>query len=125
MNKQIPLTDAAIAHDLGEFEHGIEVAPDLACQRLLLVNVAYVGRPGDSDWVLIDAGIAGSAGAIRRAADERFGPGARPTAIVLTHAHFDHVGALSTLLEDWGDVPIYAHELEQPYLDGSRSYPPP
>jgi glyoxylase-like metal-dependent hydrolase (beta-lactamase superfamily II) len=42
----------------------------------------------------------------------------------MTHGHFDHVGALRDLAEHW-DVPIYAHELELPYLDGRSSYPPP
>jgi glyoxylase-like metal-dependent hydrolase (beta-lactamase superfamily II) len=43
---------------------------------------------------------------------------------VLTHGHFDHVGALHTLLEKW-DVPLYAHRLELPYLTGRSAYPPP
>src|SRR3712207_4158976 len=37
---------------------------------------------------------------------------------------FDHVGVLETLAAEW-DVPVVAHELEAPYLDGSASYPPP
>jgi glyoxylase-like metal-dependent hydrolase (beta-lactamase superfamily II) len=43
---------------------------------------------------------------------------------VLTHGHFDHVGALHALLEHW-DVPVYAHPLELPYLTGRSAYPPP
>jgi glyoxylase-like metal-dependent hydrolase (beta-lactamase superfamily II) len=42
----------------------------------------------------------------------------------MTHAHFDHNGVLEDLVERW-QVPVYAHELERPYLDGSASYPPP
>ena len=53
-----------------------------------------------------------------------FGHGNRPAAILLTHGHFDHVGALKTLAEEW-DVPVYAHTLELPYLTGRSSYPPP
>lgn len=41
----------------------------------------------------------------------------------MTHAHFDHVGALKTLASE-GDVPVYAHSAEHSYLDGTRSYPP-
>ena len=45
-------------------------------------------------------------------------------AIILTHGHFDHVGSLADLLEDW-KVPVYAHELELPYLTGKKKdYPP-
>lgn len=98
--------------------------PDLAYQRLALVNVIYYGVPGDRQWVLIDAGLPGTAGLIANAAKQRFGADARPAAIILTHGHFDHVGALKTLAERW-DVPIYAHPLELPYLDGRAAYPPP
>lgn len=99
---------------------------DLAYVRLAIVNVVLYGpdEAGDRGWVLIDAGIMGSAGAIARAASERFGEDARPAAIVMTHGHFDHVGALEELAERW-QVPVYAHDLERPYLDGSSSYPPP
>lgn len=36
-------------------------------------------------------------------------------AVWLTHAHFDHVGALNPLLERY-DVPFYMHPAEQPLL---------
>ncbi|HEX5633583.1 MAG TPA: MBL fold metallo-hydrolase, partial [Gemmatimonadales bacterium] len=45
-------------------------------------------------------------------------------AIILTHGHFDHVGALAELADHW-DVPVLAHPLEAPYLNGSAAYPPP
>lgn len=122
MQSQIPLDDDARAQ---EVEDGAtrEVRPDVAYQRLAIVNVAYLGAPGEP-WLLVDAGLPATAALIARAAAGRFGEGARPEAIVLTHGHFDHVGALRELAERW-DVPIYAHELERPYLDGSASYPPP
>jgi glyoxylase-like metal-dependent hydrolase (beta-lactamase superfamily II) len=41
----------------------------------------------------------------------------------LTHGHFDHVGSVAELLEDW-KIPVYAHEQELPYLTGKKDYPP-
>ncbi len=91
--------------------------------RILFVNVHLVGSENGS-WVLVDAGLPGATERIMRAAEDRFGRGTRPAAIVLTHAHFDHVGALQQLLQYWG-VPVLAHPRELPYLTGQASYPPP
>jgi glyoxylase-like metal-dependent hydrolase (beta-lactamase superfamily II) len=103
-----------------------EVASDLAYLRTGIVNVYFHGKPKarDRGWVLVDAGLYGWTGSIVEAAARRFGPSSRPSAIVLTHGHFDHVGALPELAGRW-DVPVYVHELEMPYVTGRSSYPPP
>ncbi len=130
MEQQIPLSADARADDPqaddARDDGTQQIAPDLAYKRLAIVNVAFYGHPGagDRQWVLIDAGLPGTAGQIARAAEERFGPDARPAAIVMTHGHFDHNGALKELADRW-DAPIYAHDLEHPYLDGTAAYPPP
>jgi glyoxylase-like metal-dependent hydrolase (beta-lactamase superfamily II) len=99
------------------------VAPDVGWLPISFVNVYFIGRPG-GPWVLVDAGLPGTAPQIRAAAAARYGSTSRPEAIILTHGHFDHVGAAKRLADEW-HVPIYAHELEHPYLTGRSSYPPP
>ncbi|MBA4493509.1 MBL fold metallo-hydrolase [Paenactinomyces guangxiensis] len=104
---------------------GQEVVPDLYCLTIQIVNVCFVGDPDQSnEWVLVDAGMPESADDIISAATKRFGSKSRPKAIVLTHGHFDHVGAVVDLVREW-NVPVYAHELEMPYLTGKSSYPKP
>ena len=125
MAQQIPLdASAVIGIDTGSGV--IEVLPDLAYRRLTLVNVAFFGPAGAADrgWVLIDAGLPGSSEEIVAAAAHRFGVLSRPAAIILTHGHFDHVGTVAELAERW-DVPVHAHPLEHPYLNGTAAYPAP
>lgn len=100
------------------------VAPGVWGMKDVFVNIYAVNNPSDNSWVLIDAGLKWSAPKIRKMAEILFGEGSKPSAIVLTHAHFDHVGSLVKLAEEW-DVPVYAHHLEIPYLTGVSSYPPP
>ncbi|MBA2571559.1 MAG: MBL fold metallo-hydrolase, partial [Gemmatimonadetes bacterium] len=89
---------------------------------ILFVNAYMVGDP-DGPWVLVDTGLSHTARWVRAAVQARYGAGARPEAIILTHGHFDHAGAALELATDW-DVPIYAHPLELPYLTGRSDYPP-
>jgi glyoxylase-like metal-dependent hydrolase (beta-lactamase superfamily II) len=89
--------------------------------RVLFVNVFAIST--ETGWTLIDTALYGSATRIKRWARDHFGE-TPPEAIILTHAHFDHVGALDSLLGDW-TVPVYAHRDELPYATGERDYPPP
>lgn len=103
---------------------GIEVLPDLYCHTIQIVNIHLVGKPGTDEFVLVDAGMPNSAQEIISVVENRFGENSRPKAIILTHGHFDHVGAIIELVEHW-NAPVYAHEAEIPFLTGQKSYPEP
>lgn len=104
---------------------GQEVLQDLYCYTNQIVNLCFVGNPNkSSEWVLVDTGMPESVKHILGAVEERFGKGSKPQAIVLTHGHFDHVGAVVDLVEVW-NVPVYAHQSELPYLTGQTDYPEP
>jgi hydroxyacylglutathione hydrolase len=50
----------------------------------------------------------------------------KPVAILLTHAHFDHIGAVDTI-RDYYQIPVYVHEEEEdwltdPALNGSKYF---
>ncbi|WP_436488979.1 MBL fold metallo-hydrolase [Chitinophaga sp. ARDCPP14] len=100
------------------------VAPGVWGIHDVFVNMYLIHEPANNSWVLVDAGLQTSAHKIMQVAKHLFWPQATPSAIILTHGHFDHTGALPALLSEW-DVPVYAHYLEAPYLTGRSAYPPP
>ncbi|WP_112181255.1 MULTISPECIES: MBL fold metallo-hydrolase [Paraliobacillus] len=105
-------------------DHAIaeEITEDIAVYRTLVSNVYMLGNPSEKNWVLIDTGIAHYHGRIISAAKKRFND-TPPKAIILTHAHFDHVGSAKKLAKHW-DVSIYVHPEELPFVDGTCEYPP-
>lgn len=116
--RYIPVT--SISSGLGQV-----VTHDLYCFPIQVVNICLFGDPNSSNnWVLIDAGMPKSAEKIVEAAEERFGENHQPKAIILTHGHFDHVGGIVDLI-NWWKAPVYAHELELPFLKGEKDYPEP
>ncbi len=98
-----------------------EIARDVAVVPITIVNAYLVGTA--RNWVLVDSGMSGKAGQLKEAAEARFGPNAKPKAILLTHGHFDHAGSAKDLADLW-DVKVYAHPLEHPFLSGKSPYPP-
>jgi glyoxylase-like metal-dependent hydrolase (beta-lactamase superfamily II) len=98
------------------------VAPGVYGMRNVMVNVyALAGEAGT--WVLVDAGLYFAAKRIKNWAETQF-RGVTPSSILLTHGHFDHIGSLRELADDW-DVPVYAHAMEIPYITGKSKYAPP
>jgi glyoxylase-like metal-dependent hydrolase (beta-lactamase superfamily II) len=111
---------------MSEAINGTErVAPGVFRLRTLIANVFLVSATDreSGPWVLVDAGIRGYADTILNAGAAIFGR-ELPSAVLLTHGHFDHVGSLPALLER-SAVPVYSHMLEFPFLTGRSAYPPP
>lgn len=116
-NKYVPMTSISSGK-------GTEISKDIFYYTNQIVNVIMLGDPAGDNWVLVDAGMPKSGEEILKVAEKRFGKGSKPAAIILTHGHFDHVGGLVHLLDEW-NVPVYAHPLEFLYLVGEKRYPEP
>lgn len=101
-----------------------EVISDILVLQFTIVNACIVGDPKSKfdKWVLVDTGLENSADFILHSVENRFGKDSKPQAIILTHGHFDHVGSVITLANQW-DVPVYIHKLELPYVTGKKDYP--
>ncbi len=104
---------------------GQEVRPDVYYYTNQIVNLIFIGEAKSQKWTLVDAGMPGSGKEILAEAEKRFGEGNPPQSILLTHGHFDHVGSIVYLLEKWGNISVYVHSDEIPFLDGQKAYPEP
>lgn len=105
------------------FTNSFTVAAGVWGKKDAFVNYYIIKDETSGAYALVDAGLMWSAASIKKMAKEIIGENGNPSAIILTHGHFDHTGALKTLAKEW-DVPVYAHSLELPYLTGKSSYPP-
>jgi glyoxylase-like metal-dependent hydrolase (beta-lactamase superfamily II) len=99
----------------------METIHDVVRVRTRLANAYLVGRR--EAWIVVDTATRGCANRIRAAAERRFGAGARPVGIVLTHGHWDHAGSAAALAALW-NVPVYVHPLEMPYVTRRSDYAP-
>ena len=81
----------------------------------------YIVSNINKDCLIFDPGEEGA-----RLVKELRSKGLKPLAILLTHTHFDHIGAVDALREVF-DLPLYVHEKEvswlaDPLKNGSGKY---
>jgi hydroxyacylglutathione hydrolase len=48
--------------------------------------------------------------------------GATPTAVWLTHAHLDHIGAVSAIRRRFGAIPVYLHPLDRAVYEAASFF---
>ena len=81
----------------------------------------YIISNDENDCLIFDPGAQS-----KKVSDLLRSKNLTPLAIILTHAHFDHIGAIDEL-RDVYSIPVYLHELEKdwlrrPNLNGSGKY---
>jgi len=82
---------------------------------------AYVLYNGQKEALIIDPG--GNGAQLNYWLEEQ---GIKPLAVLLTHAHFDHIGAVDDVRNKWG-VEVYLHKKEKSWLgdpskNGSQAF---
>lgn len=100
------------------------VRPDVYVYTDKIVNLVFIGRLGADGYVIVDTGMPNQAETIIKTAKDLYGQSSKPKAIILTHGHFDHVGNVIELIEEF-DAPVYIHQAEIPYVTGEKAYPDP
>lgn len=97
------------------------ISPHIWQVRLGWISPVHVWLvAADDGLTLVDSGYWFMAGDVIHAVDLiDAGPLRR---IVLTHGHPDHAGGAAKVAQA-RHVPVYAHRLELPFLEGERTYP--
>ncbi len=96
-------------HDLTEVASGVFVARGTHVSWILVVD--------GKDVTLVDTGYHGDAARVDASLTEVGGRGARLGAVVLTHAHADHLGSAARLAARYG-VGVHAHQDEAAHVRG-------
>lgn len=78
-------------------------------------NCYLVTVEGSEECWIIDAGF--DPGAL---IDAVRASGKKPAALILTHAHVDHIAGVGEVLEAFGSVPVLIHEAEREWLSSPQ-----
>lgn len=73
-----------------------------------------------NDTILVDCGYPDFTPLLEEAANRKGIHLDSMTALIVTHHDMDHIGSLAALKRAYPHIDIIAHELEQPYIDGTK-----
>jgi glyoxylase-like metal-dependent hydrolase (beta-lactamase superfamily II) len=96
-----------------------DAAPGI--HRVEDANVNWYLVEGDAGLTLVDAGVPSSWDSLQAALAELGREPAEIKALVLTHAHFDHIGFAERARTELG-LPVYAHENDVPLARKPQQY---
>lgn len=88
----------------------------IICDPYRMNNNTYiVWKEGETDGIMIDA--SGDGSEILQALQKL---PVKPTLLLLTHGHFDHISAINTLIKDNNNLTISIHAADVPLLHDSN-----
>ncbi|MGE5380085.1 MAG: MBL fold metallo-hydrolase [Methylocystaceae bacterium] len=88
------------------------------------VTCTYLLPTSKGEYVLVDAGEPGLADKFKQVAARRGIDLQSIRLIIITHAHYDHVGSLAEI-KKWCDCPVLIHPLEDEILQQAKIVIPP
>lgn len=75
---------------------------------------------GERDTILVDCGYPDFSSLLEEAVNRHGVKLESVTKLIVTHHDMDHIGSLAALKKAYPHIAIIAHEVEAPYIDGSK-----
>lgn len=106
-----PVADSSVAWGESGYTPGMPVLIEAFALGPFETNCYLVREEGEDGCLIVDAGF-DPGEMIRRVRQLDLSP----RALLLTHAHADHIGGVAELRGEWPDLPILIHEAEREFL---------
>jgi len=74
----------------------------------------------ENQAVLVDTGMPGQWPIIRRLIEDAGVALSKLQAVILTHQDIDHIGSIPEIIREFPDIKVFAHEADQPYIEGQQ-----